>query len=118
MKMSKICLLSVVASLVGCSELFPRDSLNVELIEFTTRSGRPAVTLKATNTGDYDLYNVYCDALAMSGSTAIDDAFLYFAYGATIKPGKSAQETGVWFNLSSHDQYQTIDWQCDYLVGD
>lgn len=110
-------ILVLPASLIACSESSPNVQMSFELAEFTSSStGRPAITLLATNTGDVATYNVSCDALAKDGNTIVDSAFLYFANGATITPGTSVLDTGVFFSLSSTNQFSTANWQCSYLV--
>lgn len=116
---ARVLLLAATAALASCSEIFPEEEVKFDLVEFTTGSGgKPAITLRARNTGDIDVYNVACDAYAVSGSRIVDTAFLYFANGGTIRTGQSTEETGTWFDLTSSTQFQSARWDCSFLLRD
>lgn len=102
----------------GCSEVFPREKVVFDLVEFVTTSGRPGIKLNARNTGDLDVYNVACDAYAMRGSNIVDTAFLYFANGATIRTGQSSEDVGTWFGLTDFSQFEDARWDCSFIVLD
>lgn len=113
--------LVVLGSLLGCggSDDNSDPSANIEFIwgEFGTKSyGSPYVVLKIKHNGGDDIYNASCDVRAMKGSSIMDTGFVYFADGGTIKSGESAQDEAIFFNLTSHSQYERVETsECTWL---
>jgi len=113
-------LLVVLTSLIGCgSDDSSEPNANVEFSfgEFGMKSfGAPFVVLHINHTGGNDIYNASCDVRAMQGSTIVDTGFAYFADGGTIKSGESAHDEAIFFNLSAHTQYETVETsECTWL---
>ena len=77
--------------------------------------GSPFVTLTVKNTGNATGYNVSCDVQAIKGSLIVDDGFAYFAGGGDIKPGMSAVDEAIFFDLNSHSDYDRLEYDLDWL---
>lgn len=112
--------LATLGSLAGCgSEDSSDPSANIEFTwgEFGTKSyGSPYVILKIKHNGGEDIYNASCDVRAMKGSSIMDTGFTYFADGGTIRSGESTQDEAIFFNLSSHSQYERVETsECTWL---
>ena len=75
----------------------------------------PKITITVKNTGNATGYNVSCDVQAIRGSTIIDDGFAYFASGGDIDPGMSAVDEAIFFDLSSHSDYDRLEYELDWL---
>ena len=77
--------------------------------------GSPSVEVVLKHNGGKDIYNASCDVKAIRGSAIVDTGFAYFADGATIKAGQSTTDKAIFFDLSSHEDYTTVESECDWL---
>jgi hypothetical protein len=115
-----VVILVILLGLLGCgSEDSSGPSANIEFTwgEFGTKSyGAPYVIFKIQHKGGDDIYSAHCDVMAMKGSSIMDTGFAYFADGGTIRSGENAQAEAVFFNLSSHSQYEIVEARgCTWL---
>lgn len=93
----------------------------LEVISVTTGMtsyNSPSINVTVKNTGSSTVYNVGCQTNALNSSdTILDTAQTFFASHGDIAPGVSAQDEGVFFNLSSHSDYATLDaTTCTWLT--
>ncbi|MCF7808641.1 MAG: hypothetical protein K9M49_06410 [Candidatus Marinimicrobia bacterium] len=77
--------------------------------------GSPYVKITVKNTGNAIGYNVSCDVQAKRGNLIVDSGFAYFANGGNITPGESAVDEAIFFNLSSHSDYDNLEYELDWL---
>ncbi len=96
----------------------PEAKFDVMSVKKTTTSySRPSLTITVKNIGDATGYNVSCDANALdSAGIIIDTAQAFFAELGDITVGQSALDEAVFFNLSSHDDYVSLTYNCDWLT--
>ncbi|MCD6579687.1 hypothetical protein J7L48_09435 [bacterium] len=87
----------------------------VKTVKETKSYGSPYVKITVRNIGDGIGYNVSCDVLAKRGNNIVDSGFAYFANGANIEPGESATDEAVFFDLSSHSNYDNLKYELDWL---
>ena len=80
-----------------------------------TSYGCPYVKITVKNVGSKTGYNVSCTVKAFNGNTIIDTGFAYFADGSDIDPGESAIDDAIFFDLSSHNQYDRLEYDLDWL---
>ena len=100
----------------GCDE--NEKSADFEIVNISTGMTSydcPYIEITVKNTGNKTGYNVSCDVKAISGSTIIDTGFAYFANGADIGAGMSAVDDAIFFDLSSHGDYDRIEYDLDWL---
>ncbi|MCK4297109.1 MAG: hypothetical protein KAX28_10695 [Candidatus Marinimicrobia bacterium] len=59
---------------------------------------------------------VSCDVQAKKGNLIIDSGFAYFANGGNIKVGESAQDEAIFFEINSHNDYDNLTYDLDWLT--
>lgn len=78
--------------------------------------GSPYVKITVKNDGDATGYNVSCDVQAKRGNLIVDSGFAYFANGGNIRVGESAQDEAIFFDLNSHNDYDNLVYDLDWLT--
>jgi len=104
--------------LISCERDEPKKA-KYEIIGTTTGMksyGSPFITITVKNTGNATGYNVACDVQAKKGSLIVDSGFAYFANGSDISPGESAKDEAIFFNLDSHNDYDKLEYDLDWLT--
>lgn len=77
----------------------------------------PQILVTVENVGTATGYLVRCIAAAKDTSGVIIDSDLtYFVDGGDIHPGESAQDDVIFMELSSHDDYDTVDYQLSWYT--
>ena len=77
----------------------------------------PYIKLKVKNVGNATGYNVACHINALNASyTIIDTATAYFAGLSNIKPGQSAQDDAIFFELKTHSDYSSLEYTMSWLT--
>lgn len=102
----------------GCERDEPKKA-KFEIISKTKgikSYGSPYVTITIENTGNATGYNVSCDVQAKKGNLIVDSGFAYFASGGNISPGESAVDEAIFFNLDSHNAYDRLEYDLDWLT--
>ena len=77
--------------------------------------GSPFIRITVKNSGNATGYNVSCDVQAKRGDLIVDSGFAYFADGGNIAPGESAVDEAIFFDLSSHSDYDDLEYELDWL---
>lgn len=98
----------------------PEANFEIVSVEKTTTSyNSPSLMIMVKNTGNAAGYNVSCDANALdSAGIIIDTAIAFFASSQDIEVAQSAQNEAVFFDLSSHNDYVSLEYNCDWLTRD
>lgn len=96
----------------------PEARFEIVAVDKTTTSYHsPSLMITVKNTGAATGYNVSCDAHAKNAAgTIIDAALAFFASLGNIEVGQSALDEAVFFKLSSHGSYVSIDYDCSWLT--
>ena len=111
-------LVMLVASGCAADDSGP-PKITITLDEYGMRSfDRPYVLVTLKHEKGDSIYNAHCDLTAKLGNRIVDTAFVYFANGNTINAGDIVSEEGVFFELDSHDDYDTITKECDRIRRD
>lgn len=75
----------------------------------------PQILITVKNVGDATGYSVRCEARAKdTNGVIIDSDDCYFVDGGDIRPGESAQDDVIFWDLSSHDDYATVEYQLSW----
>jgi hypothetical protein len=120
--MRKAAVLFLLLALVACGgggdDSLPQTTFSIVNVEKTmTTFNRPSLMITIKNTGGDTGYNVSCDAHALdSTGKIIDTASAYFANLGNIEVAQSAIDEAVFFNLASHNDYASIDYDCTWLT--
>jgi len=96
----------------------PQANFEITAVSKTMTSyNRPSLLITVRNNGAATGYNVSCRAYARNAANVIiDTASAYFAGLGNIVVGDSAQSDGVFFSLSSHNEYVTLTYECSWLT--
>jgi hypothetical protein len=83
----------------------------------TFNSIRPSLMITVKNTGTATGYNVGCNANALNAAgTIIDTALAFFAGLGNIDVSQTALDEAVFFNLASHTDYPSLEYDCTWLT--
>ena len=74
----------------------------------------PVINITAKNVGDATGYDLTCDVIAIKEGSAIDTGFAFFGFGVYIFPGESITDKAIFFDLTSHDEYDTLEYYLDW----
>lgn len=121
----QICIIVFLLCVTGCifddSSKKPDIKLaRFEIIETElgmTSYDSPYILITVKNIGNAIGYNVSCDVHALNDSNVIiDTGSAYFAGLEDIKPEQMAQDDAIFFDLKSHDDYVTLDYNLSWLT--
>lgn len=70
----------------------------------------PFVRITVKNVGDAAGHNVFCKVRAKKNGIVIDEATAYCAGGRHIDPGGIAHGHAIFFELDSHNEYDTLEY--------
>lgn len=76
--------------------------------------GSPYVEITVKNDGDATGHLVTCDVYAKKGNIIVDTALAIFAGGSSIKPGESAIDEAIFFDLDSNSDYDVLSYELDW----
>ncbi len=113
----------VVALLVGCGQDTPTApapvaEVKIVMTEKTMKSyGAPAILVTVKNTGNQTVYNVSVEVQAIKNGIIIDGSNAYPANLGKIFPGESAVDEAILFELTSHDEYDSVRYDIEYLIS-
>lgn len=97
--------------------LAPEAKFEIVSVSKTTFSGKPSLMITVKNIGTATGYNASCDANALNAAgTIIDTAQAFFAALGDIDVGQSALDEAIFFNLTSHADYVSLDYNCTWLT--
>ena len=114
--------LTLILLLSGCGEDGLTGAEKEAKFEITSTStgvksyGAPYIIITVKNTGNATGYNASCDVQAKIGNTIIDAGFAYFASGGSISVGESAIDEAIFFDLTSHSDYDNLKYELDWLT--
>ena len=121
--MRKAAVLFLLLTLIACGggggdDSNPQTTFSITSVEKTMTSyNRPSLMITIKNTGGDTGYNVGCDAHALdSTGKIIDTAQAFFAGLGDIQVAQSAIDEAVFYKLSSHADYASIDYACSWLT--
>ena len=122
MRIRKAITIIVFTSLLTSCDFFePPPAADFEItnvLKGMKSYGSPFLTLTVKNVGNGTGYNVSCDVYAKIGNTIVDDGFAYFAGGGNIDPGESAIDEAIFFDLESHSDYTSLEYNLDWIDRD
>lgn len=122
--MRKVAVLLLLIALVACgggggdNPAAPQAKFEIISTEkLTTSFGRPSIMITVKNTGAATGYNAGCDAQALdSTGKIVDVGMAFFAGLGNIDVGRSASDEAVFFKLTSHTGYATVEYDCTWLT--
>ena len=115
--LSKTILFVAVLVIAGCDVLGNPARLTYELGEKGFMSyGSPYIEVTLFHEKGASIRNASCRLTARMGKEIVDTAFVYFADGGKIHAGDIVREKGIFFDLTSHDQYDAIEKDCNKTV--
>ena len=96
----------------GSSSILPeREFKVVSFLETYTPEGYPSVMFAVRNKGTKSFDNIRVKIMATKNNGEVLDSDIIEANnGETILPGKTVSEVAEFKNLSSHDDYQKLDY--------
>ncbi|MCK4578674.1 MAG: hypothetical protein KAU50_07780 [Candidatus Marinimicrobia bacterium] len=108
------------ALITSCGILEPEEEKKAKVEVISTTKGMksynsPFITITIKNTGNATAYNVSCDVQAIRGNLIVDSGFAYFAGGGDIRPGMSAVDEAIFFDLESHSDYDRLEYELDWI---
>ena len=123
--MRKTAVLFLLLAMIACGggggdDSSPQTTFSITSVEKTMTSfNRPSLTITIKNTGGDTGYNVSCDANALDSTGKIlDTASAYFANLGNIEVQQSAIDEAVFYKLTSHNDYASLDYDCSWLTRD
>jgi len=111
-------LLLVLFILIHCDIFEPREA-RFEIISTSkemTSYGFPYIEITVKNVGDATGFNVSCDVIAIKEESVVDSGFAYFGVGIDVSPGESIIDDAIFLELTSHDDYDKIEYVLDWLT--
>lgn len=116
--------LILLSTVIGCAAIKTEVPKTYKfeitsVVKSTSSFNRPQLVVTIRNTGTGTIYNVGGQIKAKRDLLIVDTASVYFAGLSSINPGESATDDGVFFTLTSHGQYDTLDFSgISYLMED
>ena len=79
-------------------------------------SGTPYISITIKNIGNKTGWNVACTVYAKKGNFIVDTGRAFFAGLGSIRSGDKTSDDAFFFNLNSHDEYDTLEYELDWLT--
>ncbi len=115
--MKRIVFLFFLLLCLGCQKESKGDYADFEVIQTIkgmTDYNAPSITVLIQNVGSGAAFNVRCDVIAKSKTSIIDRKLAYFKSGEKIFPNEKASDMVVFTNITTHEAYETLQFDFDW----
>jgi len=104
----------------GCAMTGPSEKKTADFSVVSTNYGMaswgsPNVTAVVKNKGDGVATYVTLSVTAIKHGVKVDEATIRFLNGGEVGPGESAEGTGFFRRIDSHDDYDDISYLMDWI---